>query len=177
MSRPVHPAGPIILPIAGWSPPAGQFAAADRIGSRFTYLDKLDPYYPRPGFPRHTTPMWVGREGVDAVILLSVDDMGGPPFRPRYDVSPEAFERFLAPLIERLREIDGRAPISVMTCQAPPNSRTVLLESCWPTGVSRPAISKCRRCLRTGVLSQPTAPGFPLAKSFNPGRLRNSRRT
>ncbi len=103
----------------------GRLAAEERVGSRFTYLDELDPYYPHADFPKLTTPMWVGEEGVDAVVLLSVDDMGGPPFRPRYDVGPEAFERFLAPLIERLRKIDGRAPIAVMTCQTPPESLTV----------------------------------------------------
>lgn len=102
-----------------------QLTAEESVGSRFTYLDELDPYYPNPDFPKLTTPMWVGEEGVDAVILLSVDDMGGPPFRPRYDVSPEAFQRFLTPLIQRLKKIDGRAPIAVMTCQAPPNSPTV----------------------------------------------------
>ncbi len=92
-------------------------AAAELPGSRFAYLDERDPYYPHAGFPRLTTPMWIGEEGVDAVILLSIDDMGGPPFRPRYDVSPEAFARFLTPLVERLKQIDGRAPIAIMTCQ------------------------------------------------------------
>ena len=87
-------------------------------GSQFAYLDERNPYYPHEGFAKLTTPMWVGEAGVDAVILLSVDDMGGPLFRPRYDVSPEAFEQFLKPLIQRLKQIDGRAPISIMTCQA-----------------------------------------------------------
>ena len=103
----------------------GQLSGEERVGSRFAYLDQLDPYYPHPDFPKLTTPMWIGEEGVDAVILLSVDDMGGPPFQPRYDVSPEAFERFLTPLIQRLKKIDGRAPIAVMTCQTPPNNPTV----------------------------------------------------
>ena len=103
----------------------GQLAAEQRVGSRFSYLDELDPYYPHADFPKLTTPMWVGEEGVDAVILLSVDDMGGPALGPPYDTSPEAFERFLMPLIERLKKIDGRAPIAVMTCQTPPNSPSV----------------------------------------------------
>lgn len=94
--------------------------SAETVGSRFSYLDELNPYYPHPDFPKLTTPMWVGEEGVDAVILLSIDDMGGPPFRPRYDVSPEAFGRFLAPLVERLKKIDGRAPVAIMTCQTRP---------------------------------------------------------
>ncbi|MCH9655711.1 MAG: FG-GAP-like repeat-containing protein [Planctomycetes bacterium] len=101
-----------------------QIIAEDRIGSRFTYLDERDPYYPHADFPKLTTPMWVGEDGVDAVILLSVDDMGGPAFRPRYDVSPEAFARFLSPLIQRLKQIDGRAPVAIMTCQSPADSKT-----------------------------------------------------
>lgn len=101
-----------------------QLHAKDQPGSRFTYLDECNPYYPHAAFPKLTTPMWVGEAGVDAVILLSVDDMGGPTFRPRYDVSPEAFERFLSPLIQRLKKIDGRAPIAVMTCQSPADSKT-----------------------------------------------------
>ena len=92
--------------------------------NRLTYLDERDPYYPHAGLARLTTPQWVGEEGVDAVILLSVDDMGGPPFQPRYDVSPDAFLEFLMPLVERLQAIDGRAPVAVMTCQSRPDDPT-----------------------------------------------------
>jgi len=99
--------------------------AAPPDGSRFVYLDERDPYYPQAGSPKLTTPMWVGEPGVDAVILLSVDDMGRPAAQSRSDVSPEEFERFLTPLIQRLQRIDGRAPIAIMTCQTHPNSPTV----------------------------------------------------
>jgi hypothetical protein len=50
--------------------------AADRIGSRFAYLDERDPYYPGLGSAKLTTPMWVGEDGVEAVVQLSIDDMG-----------------------------------------------------------------------------------------------------
>ena len=90
--------------------------ADENIGSRFVYLDESDPYYPHAGFPKLTTPMWVGEDGVDAVILLSIDDMGRPT--KNYDVSPGGFQTFLQPLIDRLKKIDGRAPITIFTCQA-----------------------------------------------------------
>lgn len=86
--------------------------AADepRLGSRFVYLSERDPYYPDVNFPRLTTPMWVGEPGVDAVVLLSIDDMR----------DPEKYETFLRPLLRRLQEIDGRAPLSIFTCRAVP---------------------------------------------------------
>ncbi len=50
--------------------------AAD-IGNRLTYLDSpVDPYYVDVTFPRLVTPQWVGEDGVEAVIVLAVDDMG-----------------------------------------------------------------------------------------------------
>ena len=105
---------------------AGERGTGDAVsGNRLTYLDEGDPYYPHAEFPKLTTPMWVGEPGVDAVILLSIDDMGRPSASTRYDVSPDGFSKFLAPLIERLQEIDGRAPIAVMTCQTQPANPTV----------------------------------------------------
>src|SRR2546430_17372916 len=76
-------------------------------GNRLTYLDSDDPYYVSHTFPKLTTPMWVGEEGVDAVIVLAIDDMRGH----------EKWEAFLRPVLERLKQIDGRAPVSIMTCQ------------------------------------------------------------
>src|SRR3989440_6037383 len=56
------------------------------------------------------TPQWVGEEGVNAVIILAIDDMRGH----------EKWETFLRPILERLKRIDGRAPLSIMTCQIDP---------------------------------------------------------
>ncbi len=79
-------------------------------GNRLAYLDENDPFYPHREFARLTTPQWVGEEGVEAVVILSIDDMRGH----------ERWEAFLRPLLERLKKIDGRAPVSIMTCQIDP---------------------------------------------------------
>src|SRR5262245_40671672 len=82
--------------------------AAD--GNRLTYLDNLDLYYPSRRFPRLVTPQWVGEEGVEAVVVLAIDDMRGH----------EKWEAYLRPILQRLRRIDGRAPVSIMTCSIDP---------------------------------------------------------
>ena len=87
------------------APPAH---AAD--ANRLTYLDSSDPYYVSRGFPRLITPQWVGEEGVDAVVILAIDDMRGH----------EKWETFLRPILDRLKKIDGRAPVSIMTCKIDP---------------------------------------------------------
>ncbi len=82
--------------------------AAD--GNRLAYLDASDPFYPARQFPKLVTPQWVGEAGVEAVVILSIDDMRGH----------ERWEAFLRPILERLKKIDGRAPVSIMTCQIDP---------------------------------------------------------
>lgn len=89
---------------------ASSGAGADQNGSRFAYLDQREPFYPHSDFPKLTTPMWIGEDGVDAVIALSIDDMR----------DPEHYERYLRPLLDRLTRIDGRAPVSIFTCQVKP---------------------------------------------------------
>ena len=67
---------PIVISIIA-SSAQSPLLAAD--GNRLTYLDDpADPYYVNRDFPKLTTPMWVGEEGVDAVIILSIDDMREP---------------------------------------------------------------------------------------------------
>ncbi len=82
--------------------------AAD--GNRLVYLDENDPYYPSLEFPKLITPQWIGEEGVDAVVVLAIDDMRGH----------EKWEAYLRPILERLKQIDGRAPASIMTCRIEP---------------------------------------------------------
>jgi putative membrane-bound dehydrogenase-like protein len=82
--------------------------AAD--GNRLAYLQECNPYYPSRTFPKLTTPQWVGEEGVEAVVILAIDDMKGH----------ELWEKFLRPILNRLKKIDGRAPVSIMTCQIDP---------------------------------------------------------
>jgi putative membrane-bound dehydrogenase-like protein len=78
--------------------------------NRLTYLDELNPYYVHRNFPKLVTPQWVGEEGVEAVVILAIDDMRGH----------EKWETFLRPILNRLKRIDGRAPVSIMTCQIDP---------------------------------------------------------
>src|SRR5438309_2907006 len=84
--------------------------AAD--ANRLTYLDELNPYYVHRSFPKLITPQWVGEEGVEAVVILAIDDMRGH----------EKWETFLRPILNRLKRIDGRAPVSIMTCQIDPKN-------------------------------------------------------
>src|SRR3954471_13875711 len=90
--------------------PLSPLGAAD--GNRLAYLDEpLNPYYPHRNFPKLITPQWVGEEGVDCVITLAIDDMR----------DPAKYEAFLRPILDRLKKIDGRAPVSIMTCQVKPD--------------------------------------------------------
>jgi putative membrane-bound dehydrogenase-like protein len=85
-------------------------AAAPPNGNRLAQLDEVNPYYPHRDFPRLTTPQWVGEPGVEAVVVLAIDDMR----------DPARYEMYLRPILERLKAIDGRAPVSIMTNQVDP---------------------------------------------------------
>lgn len=92
-------------------------SAADPSGNRLAYLNgPLDPYYPHRNFARLTTPQWVGEEGVDCVITLGIDDMR----------EPAKYEAYLRPILDRLKKIDGRAPVSIMTCDVKPDDRQIV---------------------------------------------------
>lgn len=79
-------------------------------GNRLTYLDGRDPYYVSLHHPKLITPQWVGEAGVEAVVTLAIDDMNKPsPWVP-----------FLQPTMRRLKEIYGRAPLSIMTTRIDP---------------------------------------------------------
>src|SRR3989442_13297572 len=70
-------------------------------GNRLTYLDQSDPFYVGRDFPKLTTPQWVGEPGVEAVVILGIDDLN----------QPDRWEKFLRPILARLKQIDGRAPV------------------------------------------------------------------
>jgi len=72
-------------------------------GNRLTYLDQADPFQVGLDFPKLTTPQWVGEEGVEAVVILAIDDMR----------DPAKYEAFLRPILDRLKQIDQRAPVSI----------------------------------------------------------------
>lgn len=90
----------------------GDEGVAKGQGDRLAYLDESGPYSPNLQFPKLTTPMWIGQKGVEAAVLLSIDDMR----------DPDAYERYLRPLLERLKQIDGRAPVSIFTCRVVPDA-------------------------------------------------------
>ncbi len=80
--------------------------------NRLTYLDDFcNPYYAHREFPKLTTPQWIGEDGVEAVVTLGIDDMR----------AVDKYEAFLRPILDRLKAIDGRAALSIMTCQIDPN--------------------------------------------------------
>ena len=65
-----------------------------------SHLDPHNPYHVGLDTPKLTTPQWVGEPGVDAVVILGIDDMR----------DPGRYEAFLRPVLQRLKKIDGRAP-------------------------------------------------------------------
>ena len=79
-------------------------------GNRLAYLDAGEVYHPSRAFPKLITPQWVGEKGVDAVIVLAIDDMRGHA----------RWESYLRPILDRLKKTDGKAPVSIMTCSIPP---------------------------------------------------------
>ncbi len=108
-------------------------------GNRLVYLDETDPYYVSRTFPKLITPQWVGESGVEAVIILSIDDLR----------DPVKYEAFLRPILERLKEIDGRAPLSIMCNRTDPQN--ALFQKWLKEGVS----------LETHTLTHP----FPMLNS------------
>lgn len=113
-------AGSLVIAVGLLGAVSTHGAAAERVA--YVHPDQtLDPYYPHRGFPKLTTPQWVGEEGVECVVTLGIDDMR----------DPARYELFLRPILDRLKAIDGRAPVSIMTCQVKaddPQLRKWLLE-------------------------------------------------
>ena len=79
--------------------------------NRFADLDESNPWYPDQNFPKLITPQWVGEDGVEAVVVLAIDDMR----------DTAKYEQYLRPILKRLKKIDGRAPVSIMTCNVKPD--------------------------------------------------------
>jgi putative membrane-bound dehydrogenase-like protein len=98
---------------SGRSPRGGPDPQDGRsMGNRLTYLDDFsDPYYVHRDFPKLTTPQWLGEPEVDAVVVLAIDDM--------QDSGP--YEAYLRPILDRLKAIDGRAPVSIMSNRIRPD--------------------------------------------------------
>jgi putative membrane-bound dehydrogenase-like protein len=78
---------------------------------RPAHLEQVNPYYPKLDFAKLITPEWVGEPGVEAVVVLAIDDMR----------ETARYESYLRPILNRLKAIDGRAPVSIMTNQVKPD--------------------------------------------------------
>lgn len=95
-----------VLFVFGWAAGSGAILAGQQ-ASRFTFLDESDPFHAGRDSARLTTPQWFGEKGVEAVVILAIDDMR----------DPQKYEACLRPILNRLRQIDGRAPVSIL-CNA-----------------------------------------------------------
>lgn len=84
------------------------FAAS---ANRFTYLDDSTPYWPGPASPKLVTQQWIGEPMVEAAVILAIDDMRDSAQSP----GSAKYEAFIRPILDRLKQIDGRAPLSIMT--------------------------------------------------------------
>ncbi len=93
-------------------------------GNRLTHLDDTSPFWPSGRSAKFITPQWIGEPGVDAVVILAIDDMR----------DTAKYEAFLRPILDRLKKIDGRAPVSIMTNNVPPGDPQ--LQSWLKEGVS-----------------------------------------
>ena len=85
---------------------------AEPDANRLTYLSSDDPFHPQLGLARLTTPQWIGEEGVEAAVIISIDDLR----------EPAKYEAYLRPILERLKKIDGRAPASIFCNQLAPDA-------------------------------------------------------
>ena len=74
-------------------------------------LNSGDVWYPSKDLPKLTTPQWVGDAGVECVVVLAIDDMR----------DPAKYEAYLRPILQKLKSIDGRAAVSIMTCAVKPD--------------------------------------------------------
>jgi hypothetical protein len=99
----------ILVVVVSFIGPHTRAVAADT--NRHNQMDEFcDPYYVGRDFPKLTTPQWIGEAGVEAVVVLAIDDMR----------DSKKYETYLRPILRRLKQIDGRAPLSIMTCKADP---------------------------------------------------------
>ncbi|MEO6787129.1 MAG: polysaccharide deacetylase family protein, partial [Chthoniobacteraceae bacterium] len=79
-------------------------------GNRLTYLDDTSSFWPSGRSAKFITPQWIGEPGVDAAVILAIDDLR----------DTAKYEAVLRPILDRLKRIDGRAPVSIMTVNVPP---------------------------------------------------------
>lgn len=95
------------------APLAAADAPAPSPANRLTYLDESDPFYVNVAFPKLTTPQWAGEPGVRLAVTLAIDDMGG---------NVQIYENVLRPVINRLKELQGTASVSIMCNSVNPDA-------------------------------------------------------
>ena len=103
----------LLTPQSGFPHPAcGDEKAVDTTADAvpFADTDPASPWYPHRDFPHLKTPEWAGDAETKAVIVLAIDDMR----------DSAKYEQYLRPILNRLKQIDGRAPLSIMTNQILP---------------------------------------------------------
>ncbi|MBN2291420.1 MAG: VCBS repeat-containing protein [Pirellulales bacterium] len=111
------------------------WAAPVSKANRLVHLDEFsDPYYVGLETAKLSVPQWVGQPGVEAVMVLAIDDMR--------DVN--LFETHLRPILKRLQAIDGRAPVSIMTNTVDPKHPQ--LQKWLKEGLSIEAHTRQHRC-------------------------------
>ena len=139
----------LLLPIFACFVAASAFAGD---ANRFTYLDDASPFWPTPQSPKFITPQWVGEAGVDAVVILAIDDMR----------DPAKYEAFLRPILDRLKRIDRRAPVSIMTNVVKPDDPQ--LQAWLKEGLSLEVHTLAHPCPMLGKMSLADA-----AKTYHGG--------
>ena len=71
------------------------------------------PYAPDQTWPKLTAAQWTGDPEVDAVVILSIDDMR----------DPTKYEEFLRPILNRLAEVGAPGAMSIFTRFTKPSPR------------------------------------------------------
>lgn len=102
MHRLRHALPYLLLAVFHLLPPASATPFSTN-ANRLAYLDEENPFYPHRDFPKLISPQWVGEPGVEAVVILAIDDMR----------DSKKYEAFLRPILDRLKRMDGRAPVSI----------------------------------------------------------------
>lgn len=74
-------------------------------------LQQAQPYAPNHTWPVLTAAQWTGDPDLDAVILLSIDDMR----------DPAKYEAFLRPILDKLAEVGAPGALSIFTNSVDPN--------------------------------------------------------
>jgi len=141
VSRLLHPDMKLLCLFALAATSTLSLAAPGVDANRLTYQDDASPYWPTPGSPKLTTPQWVGEPGVDAVVILAIDDLR----------EPARHEAFLRPILDRLKRTGGRAPVSIMTNKVSPDDPQ--LQAWLKEGVSLEVHTLAHPCPMLGKMS------------------------